>query len=153
MAKHSLLLVKPAQMVGSRVRKDYKGYFPSITLPTLAAYAPPEFEVDIIDEALEDIDFSKHYSLVAITGLQNNIDRAIWLARYFKELYGDKIIISGGGITFSTIINGNYFLTEEYKKNILEYFDHIFIGEADQTWQDFLRDFLKGVKREKIIES
>ena len=153
MNKHKLLLVKPAQMVGSRIRKQYKAYFPNITLPTLAAYVPHEFDIDIIDETLENIDFSKQYSIIAITALQQNIDRGVLIAKYFKKAWKDKVLVVGGGINFSFIIAEDYCLTKEYKEEILKYFDHIFIGEADYTWPLFLEDFLKGVKREKIIQS
>ena len=68
MDKPKLLLIHPAQdkdRFGSRRRR--KSSIPKLNLPILAAYADESFDVLIIDESIEDIDFDIKADLVGIT--------------------------------------------------------------------------------------
>lgn len=105
-------------------------YAPPLSLLVLASYIPQDIEVKLYDEFIDDIDFNEKFDIVAITGMTRQINRAYEIARIFHS-NGAYIVI--GGIHSSV-------LPEE----ALEYADTIFIGEAEQTWPIFLKDFTNG---------
>jgi hypothetical protein len=70
---------------------------PPRTMPYLAALTPPHFDIQIIDEFVEDIPFAFDTDLVALTGMITHLPRAIDIARYFRTT-GAKTIIDGPGV-------------------------------------------------------
>ncbi|MCP4899389.1 MAG: hypothetical protein GY906_20690, partial [bacterium] len=56
-----------------------------LALPTLAAMTPPEFDVRIIDENIEDIDFNEPVDIVGITFLTCYALQGYELADKFRE--------------------------------------------------------------------
>lgn len=113
-------------------------YYPSLTFPLLAALTPSEFEISIQHEIFETIDFDEKVDIVGITSITTNIYRAYEIAREYKKR---NVYVVMGGIHVSM-------LPEE----AAVYADTIFIGEAEETWPQFLKDFLVG-KPKKLYRS
>jgi len=99
-------------------------------LTLLASFFPKTYEVKIVNEAIEEIDFDAEVDLVGITGLTCVIKRAYGVADRFRER-GVKVIL--GGVHPSL-------LPDEAK----EHADSVFIGEAEGIFGQFLKDFEEG---------
>jgi radical SAM superfamily enzyme YgiQ (UPF0313 family) len=103
---------------------------PKLTLPLLAVYADGLFDVRIIDETVEDIDFNIKADLVAITVVTQLAHRAYEIAQEFRRR-GTKIVMGGFHV---------YFFPDE----AAEHADSLVIGEAEGVWEQLLLDFLAG---------
>ena len=101
-----------------------------LTLPYLAALTPAHWEIKLLDEQLEPIDFDCHADLVAITTWTLNSYRAYDIADEFRRR-GVPVIL-GGPHTF--------FHAEEAG----EHCDAVGIGEAEGIWSRMLEDALHG---------
>ncbi len=131
MTKPTLLLIHPAQdkdRLGSRRRRQTS--MPKLNLPLLAAYADNRFEVRIVDETVDDIDFDCEADLVGITVLTQLAKRAYEVAEMFRER-GAKIVMGGFHVNF---------FPDEAELHA----DAIVVGEADTVWNELLDDFLAG---------
>jgi len=115
---------------GVKFSNDTLYPFPILGLTLLAALFPKTYEVKIINEAIQTVDFNTHVDLVGITGLTCVIKRAYAVADQFRER-GVKVIL--GGVHPSV-------LPEEAK----EHADSVFIGEAEGILQAVLKDFEAG---------
>src|SRR5215471_6243416 len=100
----------------------------NIALPTLAALAPPEVEVTVVDEAVEAVDFDTHWDLVGITGYLTQMRRMCEIADEFRRR-GQLVAIGGPYASLSPEV-------------VRPHADILFRGEAEQTWPAFLEDFL-----------
>src|ERR1035437_262468 len=101
-----------------------------LTLPYLAALTPPHWDIKLVDEQLEPIDFDYRADLVAITTWTLNSYRAYDIADEFRRR-GVPVIL-GGPHTF--------FHVEEAG----EHCDAVGVGEAEAIWPRMLEDALHG---------
>jgi radical SAM superfamily enzyme YgiQ (UPF0313 family) len=115
---------------GIKFSNDTLYPFPILGLTLLAALFPKTYEVKIINEAIEKIDFNADVDLVGITALTCVIKRAYAVADRFREK-GVKVIL--GGVHPSL-------LPEEAK----EHADSVFVGEAERRIGAVLKDFEAG---------
>ena len=58
---------------------------PFLSLPTLATYTPPDVEVTIVDEKVEQINFDAPYDMVGITIMTPLAPRAYEIAEEFHR--------------------------------------------------------------------
>jgi radical SAM superfamily enzyme YgiQ (UPF0313 family) len=124
-----VLLIFPRDK-GIKFSNDTLYPFPILGLTLLASLFPKTYEVKIINEAIEKVDFNADVDLVGITGLTCVIKRAYAIADRFRER-GVKVIL--GGVHPSL-------LPEEAK----EHADSVFIGEAEGMLEKVLEDFEAG---------
>ena len=101
-----------------------------LPLLTLASLTPPEWEVKLKDEKVEEIDFDEEADLVGISAMTADIVRAYEIADKFRER-GTKVIFGGVHATV---------LPEESIKHA----DSVLIGEAEGIWEKILDDFKRG---------
>lgn len=101
-------------------------------LPLLAALTPPEHRVALIDENVEELDFSRcqQADIVGITGMSVQRHRMLEIATELKKR-GCYLVIGGPWIS----------VKEDYFGKLP---DVIFVGEAEETWPRFLLDWKKG---------
>ena len=124
-----VLLVFPREK-GVQFSNDTRYPFPILGLTLLAALFPKEYEIKIVNEAIEEIDFEGPVDLVGITGLTCVIERAYEVADRFRER-GVKVVL--GGVHPSL-------LPDEAK----EHADSVFIGEAEGLLAGLVKDFEAG---------
>lgn len=105
-----------------------------LTLPYLAALTPSDWEIKLLDEQLDDVDFDAAVDIVAITTWTLHSFRAYDIADEFRRR-GVPVII-GGPHTF--------FHAEEAK----EHCDAVGIGEAERIWNQMLQDAIQGRLKE-----
>jgi len=112
---------------------------PNSPLLTVAAMASRCFEhIEYIDEEIEDIDFRKTYDVVGMSFMTQQATRAYELASKFKNMGAYTVC---GGMHPTNLPN-----------QTLEYFDTVFIGECENTWDTFVEDFKNGSPR-RIYEN
>jgi radical SAM superfamily enzyme YgiQ (UPF0313 family) len=104
--------------------------FPNLALPTIAALTPAPHEVLLCDENVEPIDFDTDADIIGITGFVIHKRRMLEIAEAFRRR--GKLVVAGG--PFATLC------PEELK----DYVDVMFVGEAEYTWPQFLRDYEAG---------
>ena len=110
--------------------KTRRLFFPAITFPYLAALTPEDIEITMTHEILEDIDFEERVDLVGLTSITNNVLRAYEIADEYRRR---KVPVAMGGFHASALPD-----------EALEHADFVFVGEAEETWAQFLQDFRCG---------
>lgn len=105
-------------------------WFAKLTLPHLAALTPEDIEIRLIDEAVEPINFDRTTDLVGITVNTYLAPRSYEISAEFRKRSVPVVL---GGVHPS--LN-----PEEARQHA----DTIAIGEAEDTWEQILRDFQKG---------
>jgi len=101
--------------------------FPPLGLATLAAYLPPHWNIEIIDEHVEKLNLDDEPDLVVIQVYITNAYRAYELADHYRAR-GAYVCLGGLHVTA---------LPEEAAAHA----DTIFLGPGEDTWPQFLADF------------
>jgi radical SAM superfamily enzyme YgiQ (UPF0313 family) len=106
-----------------------KAVLPVASLPLLAALTPSGHNVTLIDENVEAIDFARcaRADIVGVTGM--NVQRP-----RMKEILGE---LKRRGVF--TVVGGAWVTVQE--DDFAGLADVIFIGEAEETWPRFLREW------------
>jgi len=104
--------------------------FPYLSLTTLAALTPREFEVVIEDENVQEVSFDDRPDLVAISIMTPLAKRGYAIADRFRE-ESVPVVIGGFHATW---------LSEEAGQHA----DSVVLGEAEQSWARLLEDFKAG---------
>ncbi|MGA2403151.1 MAG: cobalamin-dependent protein, partial [Syntrophobacteraceae bacterium] len=128
-----LLIIQPARYRSKYDLKPYKTRKRNVvglSLPYLAALTPEGWDIELIDQQLEDIDFEARADLVAITTWTINSVLAYKIADRFRAR-GTPVIM-GGPHTF--------FFAEE----AAEHCDAVGIGEGEKIWPKMLDDASNG---------
>ncbi len=106
---------------------------PVACLPLLAALTPPEHTVTLIDESAEPIDWERcaRADIVGLTGLSVQRFRMTEIITELKRR-GCFVVVGGPWVT----------VEEGYFEGLA---DVVFIGEAEETWPQFLREWAQGL--------
>lgn len=130
---HKLLILQPSYYRSKGDRTVFcvrrRSVVP-LTLPYLAALTQPGWEVELLDEQLEQVDFGHRADLIAISLWTLNSLRAYDIADEFRRR--GVPVIMGGPHTF--------FNTEEATGHC----DAVGVGEAEGIWARMLEDALCG---------
>jgi radical SAM superfamily enzyme YgiQ (UPF0313 family) len=120
---------------GSREMQTVFHFFSGLGLglTTIAALTPAEHTVRIIDENQEAIDFDTPCDIVGITGMTQQAHHAYKIAEAFTER--NRYVVMGG--IHATCAS------EEVRSHV----DTVFLGEAENTWPQFIEDFVAGDPR------
>lgn len=124
----NILLISPLRNPSSRTTKAL--IMPQLALHLLEGLTPPEHQVKIIEEEVEDINLDEECNLVGISCMTSNAPRAYYFAQEFRKR--GKTVVLGG--VHPTILPGE----------ALPYADSIVIGEAEGVWEHILTDFQNG---------
>jgi len=109
-----------------------KGSFQrSLTIPILAALIPEEHTVEVVEGTYEDVDFDKHYDLVGISFMTEISYLAYEISDEFRKR----------GVT---VVMGGWH-SSALPLEVKQHADAVFIGESEDTWPQFLKDFEKGM--------
>src|ERR1039458_1521968 len=130
----TLLLITASGPDIQKVRRARVLNFQQITMPYLAALAPPHWTVRHVDEAVEPVDLDAPADLVAITFHTPSAPHAYALAGRFRQR-GTTVVLGGPHVTL---------LAEEAQAHA----DVIFVGEAEDLWPQFLAEFEAGCHRQ-----
>ncbi len=123
-----LLLVSPCQYEHRRLSFSLR--IPQISLNIIAALTPSYYEIKIVEEELEDVNFDEDCDIVGISTMTANAPRAYKMAMEFKKR-GKTVVIGG---VHPTVL----------PHESIRYADAVVIGEAEDTWGILLNDFEQG---------
>jgi radical SAM superfamily enzyme YgiQ (UPF0313 family) len=101
--------------------------FPPLGLATLAAYIPPHWEVELVDEHVETLDWNDSPDLVVIQVYITSAYRSYEIADHYRT-QGAYVCLGGLHVTS---------LPEEAAHHA----DTIFIGPGEDIWPKFLADW------------
>lgn len=116
-----------------------KFFHPSLSLLTVAGLTPDEHAVTLIDERVGDIDFSTDFDIVGITMMTAQACRGYEIADGFRKR-GVYVVLGGIHPTLEV---------DEARLHA----DTIVIGEAENTWPQFLSDYQEGVARREYHDN
>ena len=105
-------------------------WFPKLSLPVIAAYTPESWDVHLVDEAVQDIDFDHPCDLVGLSIMTCYAPRAYEIAAEFRKR--GKTVVLGG-------VHPTYCPDEA-----LRHCDAIVCGEAEDLWPQLVADFEAG---------
>ena len=128
-----LLLITASADGIRKARRSRFLNFQQITMPYLAARVPTNWQVTHVDEEAEKIDWAQRPDVVGITFHTPSADHAYDLSARFRA-NGACVAMGGPHVTL---------LPEEAALHA----DAIFIGEAEDLWEEFLDEFVKGNPR------
>lgn len=111
-------------------RKERKSLFPPLGLLQVAGLTPPDVEVKLTDEAVEDIDFEVDVDLVGLSFNTASAPRAFQIAQEWRKR-GVKVVMGGAHPTMCP-------------EECAQYADSVVIGEAERTWRGVLEDARRG---------
>lgn len=120
-----VLLVSPRSGPPGK-HKLQKALLPPLGLLTVAGLTPPEVEVKLVDEAVEEVKVTGDWDLVGITATTAQAPRAYELAAAFRT-HGVPVVL--GGIHPTA-------LPEEAKQHA----DAVLVGEAEGLWPEIIAD-------------
>ena len=132
MAKN-LFIIQPSHYrsrFNLTIHKSRKRSVVPLTLPYLAALTPRDWNVELIDEQLRDVDFQAPVDLVAITTWTINSFRAYEIADRFRAK-GVAVIMGGPHAYF-------------YAEEAAEHCEAVGIGEGENIWPVMLQDAAQG---------
>ncbi len=127
--KKRLLLISP---IGDRslLGSDFYFRLPSLGLLKLASLTPPDWEVTIIDEKVEPIDFSRDAELVGVTAMTPVAKRGYAIADRFRSR-GIPVVMGGMHVS-------------KLPEEALRHCDSVVIGEAEDLWDRLIADLEAG---------
>jgi radical SAM superfamily enzyme YgiQ (UPF0313 family) len=125
-----LLLVSPAQLTeeGKPLRVK-KTFIIPLSIYLLAGLTPKDWDIELVNDYTDDIDYDGGYDLVGITATTLHSERGFQIAAEFKKR-GTKVVIGGFHPTLFPDI-------------VKEHCDAIVIGEAELVWKRVLEDAAK----------
>jgi len=125
-----LKLIAPA--IVDEKRRGMQGrvfQLPPLSLAAVAAATPEHIAIQLIDEAVEPINYDCGADLVGITVLTRFAPHAYKIAERFREK-GVRVVL--GGMHPSAL-----------PQEAIKYCDSVIIGEAEGVWQRLIKDFEK----------
>jgi radical SAM superfamily enzyme YgiQ (UPF0313 family) len=133
MGRKKLLIIQPSHYVSKAnhtVLKTKLRPLVPLTLPYLAAMTPPDWDITLIDEQLQDIDFRSKPDLVAISAWTMHSIRAYDVAAEFRK-QNIPVIMGGPHVWF-------------YPEEAAEHCDAVGVGEGEPIWSKMLEDAVNG---------
>lgn len=108
-------------------------WFPKLSLPVIAAYTPKSWDIELIDEAVQDVDFDAPCDLVGLSVMTCYAPRAYEIAAEFRKR-GKPVVLGGVHPTYC-------------RSEALEHCDAVVCGEAEDLWPELLSDFEAGAMK------
>lgn len=105
-------------------------FLPSLSLLTIAACTPEDFDIELIDERVDAVDFDEPFDLVGISIMTEQARRGYEIAQNFRK---KGVFTVMGGVHASV-------LPEE----ALNFCDSVVVGEGEELWPQLLIDYEKG---------
>ncbi len=128
--RRRILLITASSPAIKKVRRARVLNFQQITMPYLASFVPPNWEVIHVDEAITPVDVTMEIDLVGITFHTPSAPHIYKLTQQFRQR-GIPVVLGGPHVTL---------MPDEAQA----YADVIFVGETELSWPQFLNDFETG---------
>ncbi|MGM0596683.1 MAG: B12-binding domain-containing radical SAM protein [Myxococcota bacterium] len=119
--------------------KQRKINLPGLVFPLLAAMTPDHWEVEVVIEVVDEVDFDCDADLVGIGTMGHAIFRGLEIAREFKKR--GKTVFFGG------------YMASMVPEKVLEMgVDSVVVGDAENSYPQLLQDYEKDGKIKKVYD-
>ena len=133
-ARKRILLITPENPEIKQVRRSQFNNFTQITMPYLAGFIDEaRYQIELVDEYNQRVPYGHSVDLVAITVNTPNATHCYRMAARFRAS-GAKVVLGGPHATLCP-------------EEVAQHCDHLVVGEAEETWPQFLEDFHRGCAR------
>lgn len=123
-----ILFIQPTQYAeNGKLCKQRKINLPGLAFPLLAAYTPKHWEIELLIEVVDEIDFDAQADIIAIGSMGHATFRGLEIAAEFKKR--GKITVMGG-----------YMASIAYKE-AMKHVDSVVIGDAEISYPKMLQDY------------
>lgn len=123
-----ILFIQPTQYGGDRkLCKQKKIHLPGLVFPLLAAMTPANWDVELVIEVVDNVDYDTDADIVGIGTMGYTIFRGLEIAKEFR--IRGKLVIMGGYMA-SMVVN-----------KIIDEVDSILIGDVEKSYPVMLKDF------------
>ena len=123
-----ILFIQPTQYAeNGKLCKQKKINLPGLAFPLLASYTPKHWDVELIIEVVDEIDFNSNADIIAIGTMGHATFRGIEIATEFKK-------------RGKTVVMGGYMASIAFEEAI-KYVDSVVIGDAEISYPLMLKDF------------
>jgi len=125
--KKKILFIQPTiyDDRGILVKKS-RLYFVGLAFPLLAAMTPPDWEVEICLESIEEIPWDTDASVIGVGGMGHAANRGKDIARRFKAL-GKTVLMGGPMVSLAPDL-------------VQTFCDAVVMGDAEDVWSEVLHD-------------
>ncbi len=128
-----ILFIQPTQYAESgKLCKQKKINLPGLAFPLLAAYTPKHWDVELLIEVVDEINFDSDADIIAIGSMGHATFRGLEIAAEFKKR--GKIVVMGG-----------YMVSIAYEE-AMKHVDSVVVGDAEISYPQMLKDFEKDGK-------
>lgn len=126
--KRHILMITPENTEINQFRKKQVNNFIQLTMPYLAGFIDEmKYDITLVDEYNQKIPYNNQFDLVAITVNTSNANHCYSISKLFRKR-GIKVVMGGPHATL-------------LPAEVSEQCNYIIIGEAEETWPQFLEDF------------
>jgi len=137
-ARKQILLITPENPEIRRVRWRQFNNFTQLTMPYLAGFIDEaRYQIELVDEYNQRIPYERPVDLVAITINTPNATHCYRMASGFRA-GGAKVVMGGPHATLRP-------------DEVARHCDHLVVGEAEETWPQFLDEFHRGCPRARYV--
>lgn len=133
-----ITLIEPAMIKNNNFSEKPSWQLTPLTLATLAGITPPDVEVEISDDRIEEINYDAPSDLVGISVKTFTARRAYQIADEFRKR-GVPVILGGHHPTL-------------LPNEALQHADSILTGEAEGVWEDVLDDVKHGKLKQRYCQ-
>ncbi len=127
--------------------QQYGAMFMPVWAYTLAAYIdkPEDYDLKLCDLRFEKVEDIPETDLFAFSGVNQDYESIVESERQLRIRFPKSTFIIGGPVAWS--------LTEAGEADKLSMFDHIFVGDGEEAFPNFLKAFSRRGTLPKIIET
>lgn len=116
-----------------------RGVNPPLGLATIAALTPKEWDITILDENIEALPMEPDADIIGVGGMAVQFGRQKELLDYYRNR--GHYVVAGG--SFASLSPESY----------VGHVQTIVVGEAENTWPEFCRDFMAGTAKDIYKET
>lgn len=127
--------------------QQYGAMFMPVWAYTLAAYVeqPESYELRLFDLRFDDIESVPAADLFVFSGVNQDYESIVAAHDRLRARHPASTFIIGGPVAWSLKQAG------EVRK--LEMFDHVFVGDGEESFPRFLKSFAAGAALPKVVET
>ncbi len=123
-----ILFIQPTQYAeNGKLCKQRMINLPGLAFPLLAAYTPSHWEVELLIEVVDEINFDTEADIVAIGSMGHATFRGLEIAAEFKK-------------RGKTVVMGGYMASIAYEE-AMKHVDSVVIGDAEISYPKMLQDY------------
>jgi radical SAM superfamily enzyme YgiQ (UPF0313 family) len=127
--------------------QQYGAMFMPVWAYTLAAYVeePEAYELRLFDTRFDRVDEVPAADLFVFSGVNQDYESVVATHARLRERHPTSVFIIGGPVCWS--------LNQAGEVSKLEMFDHVFIGDGEESFPRFLKQFDRRNELPKVIET